>query len=232
MRPEATTSNTLALGVLLAGGQGERLGLGMPKAHAMLAGHTLFERALAALGGACARVWVAAPTDMSLPVVAGDRHPFSRVDDPSGAGGPLAGIAAAAAAAAFASAASAAGVRIVTLAVDLPLVTVSTLRGLLASYDALGAAPGSISALVPAPGGRMQPLAAVWSAPAFAALAGAFSRGERSLTRASATLAVRTLDDATLHRMGIAGDVALDVDTAADLAAIARTLHDAARVSA
>lgn len=234
MRSEAKSPSPdpLALGVLLAGGRGERLGLGVPKAHAVLAGRTLFERALVALGGACRRVWVAAPAEMVLPATTSSAPRFTRVTDPPEAGGPLAGLAAVAAAAGFVRSGSERGIRIVTLAVDLPLVTSSTLRALLAAYDMFpdpGVDPG---ALVPAPGGHPQPLAAVWSRAAFDALAEAFSGGERSVVRACMTLGARLLDNATLTRMGIADEIARDVDTTADLAAVSRWLHDAARESA
>jgi molybdopterin-guanine dinucleotide biosynthesis protein A len=232
MKSSIPSPDPKALGVLLAGGRGERLGLGVPKALVTLAGVTLYERALTALAGACARVWVAAPAAMTLPVVATGAE-VTRVNDPPDAAGPLAGIAAVAACDTFASAASGAGarfVRIVTLAVDLPLVTAATLHTLLAAYDEL-ASTASASALLPNLGGHLQPLAAVWSPTIFRALAREFAAGERSVTRA-VTLGVKTLDDAALARLGIADEIARDVDTAADLAAASRWLHDLAREGA
>lgn len=211
----------LALGVLLAGGRGERLGLGVPKAFARLGSRTLFEHALAALSSACARVWVVAPAGMTLPAAPS----ATRVDDAEGGEGPLAGLAAVARDEAFTRAAGEPGARVVTLAVDLPLLGAPALRALLAHHDALGT-PG---VMMPAPGGRLQPLAAVWSPAAFATLATAFARGERSVRRAAAALEVRALDDATLARLGIAEAVARDADTAADLAALARAMREPAR---
>ena len=42
------------LGIVLAGGQGKRLGLGVPKALARLVDETLLQRACRILGGFCA----------------------------------------------------------------------------------------------------------------------------------------------------------------------------------
>jgi len=233
MSPAPLSPDPRALAVLLAGGRGERLRLGLAKAHVSLAGATLCERALTALSGACAHVWVAAPAGMMLPAVAMDSAGVTRVNDPPDAAGPLAGIAAVAANAGFVAEASRDGARIVTLAVDLPLVTSATLHALLAAYDsAAGAAPAGAPALIPAPGGHPQPLAAVWCPDAFASLARAFAAGERSVTRAASALDARLLDDAALARLGIADEIARDVDTAADLAAASRWLHDLAREGA
>jgi molybdopterin-guanine dinucleotide biosynthesis protein A len=226
MSPSQGIRDTGALGVLLAGGQGERLGLGVPKALATLGGMTFYERALTALTALCSHVWVSAPVGMTLPKMTATGSRVIRVNDPPGAGGPLAGIAAVAADETFAIESAREGARIVTLAVDLPLVTHTTLRTLLEAYDTRSA---GAAALIPAPGGHAQPLAAVWSLPAVEALAHAFARGERSVTRAATTLGARLLDDAALVRLGIADEIARDVDTAADLAAASRWLHDLAR---
>jgi molybdopterin-guanine dinucleotide biosynthesis protein A len=228
MSPSQGIRDTGALGVLLAGGQGERLGLGVPKALATLGGTTFYERALTALAALCSHVWVAAPVGMTLPKMTATGSRVIRVNDPPGAGGPLAGIAAVAADATFVIESARDGARIVTLAVDLPLVTTATLHALLAAFDTMGSPPGA-AALIPAPGGHAQPMAAVWSLPAVHALARAFADGERSVTRAATMLDARLLDDAALLRLGIADEIARDVDTAADLAAASRWLHDLAR---
>jgi molybdopterin-guanine dinucleotide biosynthesis protein A len=231
MSPTRVSPDPRALGVLLAGGRGERLGLGVPKAHATLGGVTLYERALTALASVCARVWVAAPVAMTLPKTPATGSRTIRVNDPSDAAGPLAGIAAVTTDETFAIESARDGARIVTLAVDLPLVTTATLRGLLDAFDTMGSPPGA-TALIPAPGGHAQPLAAVWSRAALEALVRAFAGGERSVTRAATTLGARLLDDAALARLGIADEIARDVDTAADLAAASRWLHDLAREDA
>src|SRR2546428_14127229 len=51
-------------GIGLAGGRGERLGLGVPKACAEVAGRTLLERAVATLAEVCADVVVVAPAGL------------------------------------------------------------------------------------------------------------------------------------------------------------------------
>jgi 2-C-methyl-D-erythritol 4-phosphate cytidylyltransferase len=52
---------TVVVGIVPAGGSGERLGAERPKAFVVLAGKTLLERSLEALGPACDRVVVAVP---------------------------------------------------------------------------------------------------------------------------------------------------------------------------
>jgi molybdopterin-guanine dinucleotide biosynthesis protein A len=227
MIPPRPTPDRLALGILLAGGRGERLGLGVPKPIAVLGGMSLYERALTAMTGACAHVWVVAPDWMTLPMVPVTGSHVFRVYDPPDAAGPLAGIAAAAADPVFATESVRADTRTVTLAVDLPLVTTATLRTLLDAYDSLAS-----SALIPAPGGHAQPLAAVWSRTARETLARAFATGERSVTRAATMPGVHLVDDAALARLGIADEIARDIDTMADLAAASRWLHDLAREDA
>src|SRR5262249_10933400 len=74
-------------GVLLAGGQGKRLGAKLPKPLVVCAGRTLLDRALGTLAEICHRTLVVAPADMTLPVEAS-----LRVDDPADAAGPLAGL--------------------------------------------------------------------------------------------------------------------------------------------
>ena len=49
------------VGIVPAGGSGERLGAGGPKAFVALAGQQLFAWSVAALSGVCDRVIVAAP---------------------------------------------------------------------------------------------------------------------------------------------------------------------------
>jgi 2-C-methyl-D-erythritol 4-phosphate cytidylyltransferase len=52
---------TVVVGIVPAGGSGERLGADRPKAFVVLAGKTLLDRSLEALGPACDRVVVAVP---------------------------------------------------------------------------------------------------------------------------------------------------------------------------
>ena len=60
------------LGILVAGGQGSRLGLGIPKALAPFAGGTLLSHALATLRTASDEVVVCAPRSLALPLADDD----------------------------------------------------------------------------------------------------------------------------------------------------------------
>lgn len=192
------------LGVVLAGGAGTRLGAGRPKALVELAGATLLERAVAALRNLCDGVVVAAPASLELP---GCTAP--RVDDPSGAAGPLAGIAAAARAHP--------GRDAIVLGVDFPLAGEALLRGLLARLG-----PGE--AVIPAPGGRAQPLVAVYRARALSKMAARFAAGERAVTRATESLDADRPGDATLAALPGGAAALLNVNTPDDLTAAARAL--------
>jgi molybdopterin-guanine dinucleotide biosynthesis protein A len=185
------------LGILLAGGQGRRLELGRPKALVTLAGETLLERACATLARASDEVLVVAPAELALPLPAGTR----RLLDPGL--GPLGGIAVAAAALDSR--------RALVLGVDFPLVRPETLVALV---DRLGLS----RAVVPAPGGRAQPLVAAYAREALSALAGAFARGERSVTRAVEGLDPVLLGDSELETLPGGSDCFFDVDTQEALA--------------
>ncbi len=178
--------------MLVAGGRGTRLSLGVPKAFAPFAGTTLFARALAVLRACCADVVVAAPADLALPP-----GEYARVADPADAGGPLAGVVAGLGARPFTAA--------LVLGVDLPLVPPALLR-------ALGRELAGATAVVPAPGGRAQPLAAWYAPAAGAALAAALARGERALTSAVAALAPRLVADAELAALGAPPHAFLNVN--------------------
>jgi molybdopterin-guanine dinucleotide biosynthesis protein A len=190
------------LGILVAGGRGTRLGLGVPKALAPWAGGTLLSRALATLRECCDDVVVAAPRDLALPV-----PDAQRAFDPPGAAGPLAGL--------VAGLASRPWARALALGVDLPLVSGSLLR-------ALGERLAPHAAAAPAPGGRLQPLAAWYAPAALAPLAAALARGERALVPAVAALAPWVADDAALAALGAGPREFLNVNTPADLAEAVR----------
>ena len=192
------------LGVLLAGGRGERMGVSQPKALARCAGTTLLARALATLSEVCDTVVVVAPAEMELPI-----EDALRVNDPPGAAGPLAGLVAGLAARPCDEA--------LVLAVDLPLVTASLLA-------ALRRRRGHAAVLVPAPGGIPQPLAAWYAAAALASLTRALAAGERSVTRAVLALSPVLLDDATLATLPGGLLAWLNVNTPADLAAAERAV--------
>lgn len=195
---------TGTLGILVAGGQGSRLGLGIPKTLAPFAGGTLLAHALATLRALSDDVVVCAPRALSLPVP----EPL-RAYDPEGAAGPLAGLVAGLSSRPFA--------RALVLGVDLPLVDSALLR-------AMGERLAGHAAVVPAPGGREQPLAA-WYAPSAAApLAAALARGERALVPAVLALSPLLLDDAALAALGAGPDAFLNVNTLAELASAERAV--------
>ena len=199
------------LGVLVAGGAGRRLGRGTPKALVEVAGRTLLERALATLGAACDEVIVAAPAALELPAL-----DAMRVADVPGAAGPLAGVVAGLAARRFE--------RALVLGVDFPLMQSGALAKL---RDMVG----DEVALVPAPGGRPQPVAAVYRPGAAAALAAALARGERALTTAVMALGPRVLTDAELETLEGGLDNFFNVNTREDLAEAERRLGRAPDVS-
>ncbi len=194
------------LGVVVAGGRGSRLGLGVPKALAPLAGGTLLDRAVACLAPLCEDVVVAAPADVPL-----GPHEARRATDPPGAAGPLAGMVAGLGARAHEVA--------WVLGVDFPLVRRATLVALLARLAERDAAVA-----MPTPGGVPQPLVCALGARAAPALADALALGERSASRALMALDPVLLDAAALESLGVAPEEFLNVNTPADLAAAERAL--------
>jgi molybdopterin-guanine dinucleotide biosynthesis protein A len=186
------------LGVLLAGGRGERLGAGVPKALVPCAGRTLLERAHAVLAAVCDVVVVVAPGVMDLPVAAADR-----VDDPPGRGGPLPALVAGLRARVHDEA--------FVLAVDLPLMEVAALARLRdRGFDA--------QAVVPRPGGVAQPLAAWYSGRARDLLAIEAEAGERSVTAAVGILSPLWVDDVELVTWPGGREAWMNVNTRAELA--------------
>lgn len=198
------TRPTRTLGVLLAGGRGARLGGERPKALADCGGRTLLARALATLGSLTDPVVVVAPAGMPLPVSAAQR-----VADMPGAEGPLAGMIAGLGSRRFEEA--------LVLAVDLPLVGTATL-------EALRARRGDALAVLAAPGGIPQPLAAWFGPRAFGALAESLRAGERSVTRAVLALDPVVLDDAELATLPGGLEAWLNVNTPDELAEAGRRL--------
>ena len=192
------------LGIVLAGGVGARLGAGVPKALATLAGEPLLARAIATIAPVCDDWVVAAPATLALPVPA-----THRVHDVLEGAGPLAGLVAALAARPCA--------RAVVLGVDLPLVTSALLA-------AMGEHLGGSRALVPEPRGRMQPLAAWFAGSAHAPLAAALDAGERALVPAVSRLAPVRLDDAVLAGLPGGIEAFLNVNTPDDRAEAERRL--------
>jgi molybdopterin-guanine dinucleotide biosynthesis protein A len=170
--------------VILAGGRGERLGPGPPKALRPLAGATLLERALARFRAWADEVWVSAPPALELPI--GD---FRVVRDPAGFGpwaGPLVALAAAL------DAVSAPWTLVV--AADLPFVRPElcdllwALRGRPATPVAGVPAHAPPLGVVPWRARGPEPLLALYRREAAAILLAATHSGERAAQRAVAAL--------------------------------------------
>lgn len=195
---------TSRIGIVIAGGRGERLGMGVPKALVTVAGRTLLERACDLLRDCgVERLRVVVPAAMTLPALAPDTV---RVDDPPGDGGPLGGLVAGLGAGPFDEA--------LVVPVDQPLLRPSTLL-------ALAARRGSATVAVTARDGRLQPLVGAYGPGAVASLRASWECGERAVHRAVRSAGARVLegDDAP----GLAEEWT-DLDTPADLAEVERRL--------
>lgn len=200
------------LGVIVAGGRGVRLGLGRPKAFAEVFGMTLLARAETVLGALCDAIVIAAPAGLELPP-----HRFPRVADASDAAVPLAGLCAGLAARPFA--------RALALGVDFPLMRPEMLAALLARM-------GTRAAVIPAPGGVPQPLAAAYAPVAAEALAGALGRGERAVTDAALGLGPLMIGERELSRLEGGSGCFFNLNTPEDRAAAERRLEALDRESA
>lgn len=204
-----------ALGVVLAGGRGSRLG--GAKASAELGGRPLISYPLAALAAAGLDAVVVAKPGTDLPDLG--RRPLARpgglrstaapevavIVEPAEPVHPLAGIVAAL---------RQTGRPLVVLGCDFPFVAPALVRVLVDATEPL---------VVPAPGGAPQPLLARWTPALLPALEEALAR-EEPLRRTVAALAPRLLDDTELTRFGDPARVFLNINTPADLAAAARLL--------
>jgi molybdopterin-guanine dinucleotide biosynthesis protein A len=197
------------LGVLLAGGRGLRLGRGIPKALVTVGGRTLLERALATLATLCDEVVVVAPADMALPVDAA-----RRVDDPVPGAGALPAMVAGLSARPF--------TRALVLGVDLPFATPEALA-------ALAAVPAEAPAVVPAPGGLAQPLAAWYSPGALGGLRDANERGVRALVAAVTALEPRLVTESELLALPGGSHAYFNLNTPEDLVAAERAINAGGR---
>ena len=192
------------LGVIVAGGRGVRLGHGQPKAFAEVGGMTLLARAEAALSGLCDEVVIAAPLGLALPP-----HHFAHVADATDAAVPLAGLVAGLSARELG--------RAVALGVDFPLMRNEMIAALLSRL-------GTRAAVIPAPGGIPQPLAAAYAPAAVAPLALALSHGERAVTAATLALDPVIVGDGELSRLEGGCDCFFNLNTPHDLAEAERRL--------
>jgi molybdenum cofactor guanylyltransferase len=181
----------VALGVVLAGGRGSRLGGAKPTAD--LAGRPLISYPLAALAEAGLEAAVVAKSDTDLP-----KLEVEVLTEPAEPVHPLAGIVAAL---------RQTGRPIVVIGCDFPFVPAALVR-------ALADAPEPL--VVPAPGGEAQPLVARWTPALLPALEAALDR-EEPLRRTVAALSPRLLGDAELAQFGDPARVFFNVNTATDL---------------
>ena len=169
-------------GIIVAGGEGSRLGPGLPKALRSFGGSTLLERALQLLSVRVERTFVAVPHSFPLPP---DASRFERVDDLSSGEGPLAGLVPALERAATARADVA-----WVIPADMPLLGDAHLDALLLALDPPDGPLQTLSvvppaAVVPKTMRGFEPLVAIYR-PVYAApiLRTAWNRGERSPVRA------------------------------------------------
>jgi molybdopterin-guanine dinucleotide biosynthesis protein A len=93
-----------------------------------------------------------------------------------------------------------------------------------AMLDALLARLGDRAAVIPAPGGVPQPLAAAYAARAVALLSAALARGERAVTVAALAFDQLVLSDAELSRIEGGVECFFNLNTPGDLAEAGRRL--------
>jgi molybdenum cofactor guanylyltransferase len=190
-----------ALGLVLAGGRGSRLGGAKPTAE--LGGRPLISYPVAALAAAGLGALVVAKPATDLP-----RLDLEVVLEPADPTHPLAGIV---------TALRHADRPLVVLGCDFPFVPPALLR-------ALAGAPEPL--VVPAPGGDPQPLVARWSPSLLPRLGAALAR-EEPLRRTVASLGPRLLEDSELAEFGDPARTFFNVNTAADL----RLAEEGVRIS-
>jgi molybdopterin-guanine dinucleotide biosynthesis protein A len=198
------------LGVLLAGGRGRRLGLEVPKALARVGGITLFERAVATLRAVCDTIVIVAPRDIELPGSEG----LPRIHDEGR--GPLPAL--------LVALEHHRADRVVALGVDYPRLGAEMVRALIARLDAMPATSGAARAVVPAPGGVDQPLAAVYDRAACDRLAERWRAGDRSFVAALQSLDVTRLTDEDLAPLPGGIESFLNLNSPADMSRAIRTM--------
>jgi molybdopterin-guanine dinucleotide biosynthesis protein A len=208
-----------ALGAILAGGRGQRLGGAKPTVE--LAGRPLIAYPLAALAAAGLGALVIAKRTSVLPaslaevvaeVVGEPTHlpPPEIVTEPDRPTHPLAGIVAAL---------RHADRPLVVLGCDFPFVPPALLRELADAPEPL---------VVPAPGGEPQPLVARWSPDLLPRLEAALAR-EEPLRRTVAGLAPRLLDDTELACFGELERIFFNVNSDTDRRAAERAISSSDR---
>jgi molybdopterin-guanine dinucleotide biosynthesis protein A len=193
-----------AVGAVLAGGAGSRLGGAKPLYE--LAGRPLIAHALAAVEAAALEPLVVAKRDTPLPPLE-----CELVLEPDEPRHPLCGIVAALRAAG--------GSPVVAVACDMPLVAPGLIAALAAADDPL---------LVPVVDGRTQPLLARYEPSLLPELDAALARSE-PLRRTVEGLTPRLLDEAELRRFGDPRLLVLNVNDQGDAARAGEELSRRAR---
>jgi molybdopterin-guanine dinucleotide biosynthesis protein A len=188
-------------GIVLAGGRSTRFGAA--KLDADLAGRSVLDRTIEAIGAACTEVVVVGrpPPGISGPTEATryleDRVPFE---------GPLVGL--------HAGLAHAAHDLVVVVAGDMPFVRGEVLRALLERI----ARPSVGDAAVLVDHGEARPLPmALRRLPALDAAEQAIGGGERSLRQLLARLRVETIAEPSWRRLDASADSLIDIDSPEDL---------------
>jgi molybdopterin-guanine dinucleotide biosynthesis protein A len=188
-------------GIVLAGGRSTRFGAA--KLDADLAGRSVLDRTIEAIGAACTEVVVVGrpPPGISGPTEATryleDRVPFE---------GPLVGL--------HAGLAHAAHDLVVVVAGDMPFVRGEVLRALLERI----ARPSVGDAAVLVDHGEARPLPmALRRLPALDAAEQAIDGGERSLRQLLARLRVETIAEPSWRRLDASADSLIDIDSPEDL---------------
>jgi molybdopterin-guanine dinucleotide biosynthesis protein A len=187
-----------AVAVVLAGGEGRRMGGDKPLRP--FGGARLIDRALALAQGYCLRTAVAVRRPGQIPALPG----ALLLLDPADLPGPLAGLASALA---FARAQGAP--RVLTLPCDTPRLPADLLARLAAALD--GAGPARVA--VARSGGRLHPACALWPADGLEALGAYAAAGRASLRGFAVELGMGVVDwDAP------GGDPFANANTPAELA--------------
>lgn len=186
--------------VVLAGGRGRRLG-GVVKPLVMLDGRTILDRQVAAMAALGVRPRLVAP----------DAAPFS------GSGlvitadlvdaGALGGL--------YTALATASTPHVLVVAGDLPFVSAPFLAALVEHRH-------QADVVWPRPGGRPQPLCAIYATTAAPVLAAAIEARRLRVTEAMASLRVFEIDDTALAAFDTDGRLLLNVNTRDDEVAARR----------
>jgi molybdopterin-guanine dinucleotide biosynthesis protein A len=205
LRQSGSSATPQALGAVLAGGAGSRLG--GAKASVELGGRPLIERPLAALRQAGLETVAVAKPESELPAL-----DCEIVREPELPRHPLCGI--------VAALRRAAGRPLVVVACDMPFAAPGLLAHLAAAVEQL---------VVPAPGGRPQPLQARFGPELLPALAAALT-DEEPLRRTVERLGPRRLGDEEIARFGDPELIFLNVNDERDLRRAERLLEASGQV--